>query len=279
MNSLFSHKNLTRLIIITSILGTCGCMANVTRYTAPTPLQPNITPLPPVLRDNSIALVVFDSRDVKIEGGHHEGLLQVRQPWIFGLSKEQRDILYGNAGEVAALAFALELKRQGVPLVAYKEWKGDIIKADLLISGRVDRIVINTFGRGTIEGFGSAGNYWEATVYISDIQVKDLRSGTVLWQGNINSYAKMDNSPAKLDWNMLTLGKKVLNGALGLQKVQTATTPMGVASAAEAYVRNWEGTYTFDRTDITPVEVASRYAAMQFLLDMGISQNPPTNFR
>ncbi len=244
-------------------------MANVTRYTAPSPLQPDPSPIPPILRDKNIALLVFDSRDVKIEGGHHEGLLQVRQPWVFGLSKEQRDLLYGNAGEVASLAFALELQRQGMPLVAYREWKGDVIKADLLLSGRVDRIVINTYGRGTIEGFGSAGDYWEATVYISDIQVKDVRSGTVLWQGNVKSYAKLENSPAKLDWNILTLGKKILNGALELQKVQTATTPMGVASAAEAYVRNWEGTYTLDRTDITPVEVAGRYAAMQFLLDAG----------
>jgi hypothetical protein len=53
-----------------------GCAANVTRSIPVTPVRPGI--------------VLFAYKDAKIEGGHHEGLLQVRQPWIFGISKAQK---------------------------------------------------------------------------------------------------------------------------------------------------------------------------------------------
>lgn len=262
-------QNCGKFVFLIILVGTYGCMANVTRSLPSTSLQPQLNPIPQKLKIARTAVVIFESQGTKIEGGHHEGLLQVRQPWLFGLSKEQRDVLYNNAGEVAALAFALELKRQGMSIVPYKEWSDEFVKqSDLLLTGRVDKVVINTYGRGTIEGVGSAGNYWEATVYISDIQLKDIKAEKVLWKGDLKSYAKLDNSPAKLDWDVLVLGKKLLNGALQFQKIQTSTSPLDMASAGESYVRNWEATYSMERPDITPVEVAARHAALQFLIEV-----------
>lgn len=262
-------QNLIRSIALLTVLWTYGCMANVTRYIPATPLQPPFANITKNIRDRRIAVMIFDSRDTRVEGGHHEGSLQVRQPWTFGLSKEDREVLYGKAGEVAALSFAVELERQGLSITPYSDWNPDYAKLnDLLLSGKVERVVLNTYGQGTIEGFGSAGNYWEATVYFSDIKLKETGSDRVIWEGELKSYAKLDNSPAKLDWNILTVVTKSLNGALKLQKIQAAANPLDAMSSTSSYINNWEATYNLERTDITPIEVAARHAVIQFLSEV-----------
>ena len=67
-----------------------GCAANVTRSIPVTPVRPGMVDIAPNLKSSRLGIVLFAYKDAKIEGGHHEGLLQVRQPWIFGISKAQK---------------------------------------------------------------------------------------------------------------------------------------------------------------------------------------------
>jgi len=249
-----------------------GCAANVTRSAPCTRLHPNRVQAPPLLSGCRLGVLQFDSENTKIEGGHHEGLLQVRQPWIFGISKEQKEMLYGNAGQVAALSFVSELKNQGLTVTLHKDVAGGSSQDfDLLLTGKVERVILNTYGHGTIEGFGSAGNYWEATVLFSDIQLKDMRSHKAFRVNDIQSYAKLEDSPAKLDWTMLTVAVKSLQGALYLHQMQTATSALTAVSKGKKYVETWKADYTLDDYVISPIEVAARHAAAQFLREVKLA--------
>jgi len=254
------------LLLALSLYLFSGCAANLTRSLPYTQVHPNKIDTAPCVKGSHLGILFFDSKEAEIEGGHHEGLLQVRQPWIFGLSKEQEEILYGNAGELAALSFASELKRQGMVVSLLKDGRDSSSNGyELLLTGKVKRVILNTYGHGTKEGFGSAGNYWEATVFFANIQLKDMQSNEVLWAGDIQGYAKLKDSPARLDWTMLTVAIKSLKGALYLQQMQAAASPLKAMSKAKGYVTNWEADYTVERYEISPIEVAARHAAAQFL--------------
>jgi len=246
-----------RLIASWVVVLLTGCMANRTRDLAVTPPPEPRSVLPPALQGQRIA-VSFDVQSTEIGGGHHEGLMQVRQPWIYGLSGEQKELLYGNAPQVAALAFSSELQNQGFQV--------DPAGAELLFSGTVKTVTLNTFGNGTVEGFGTAGNYWEATVVFTDLRLS--RAGKLLWQGGETAYAKLSPCPARLDWTLLTLLVKSLNGAVKLQALKKATGPQAIVAAAKGYLYNFEGTYTMDKTRTTPIDVAARLAAVQMLRRM-----------
>jgi hypothetical protein len=251
-----------------------GCAANVTRSLPYTQILPGIIDTAPYMKGSHLGIVPFDSRETEIGGGHHEGLLQVRQPWIFGLSKEQKETLYGNAGELAALSFASELKRQGIrmsPLKDSREPSSNGCK--LLLTGKVERVILNTYGHGTKEGYGSAGNYWEATVLFSNIELRDIQSNELLWAGDIKGYAKLENSPARLDWTMLTVAIKSLQAALYLQQMQAAASPLSAMSKGKSYVQTWEADYTIEPYEISPIEVAARHAAAQFLQNISALKN------
>jgi hypothetical protein len=254
------------LLLILGLHLLSGCAANVTRSRPFTQVRPDIIDIAPNLRSCRLGIVLFDHKDTKIEGGHHEGLLQVRQPWIFGISKAQKDMLYGNAGELAALSLASELKNQGLSVTLLEDVRATPLENfDLVLTGKVERVLLNTYGHGTKEGFGSAGNYWEATVFFSNIQLKDTQSDRVFRVDDIQSYAKLENCPAQLDWTMLTVAVKSLQGALLLYQIQTASSPLTVASKGKKYVETFKADYTVDKYVISPIEVAARHAAAQFL--------------
>lgn len=231
-----------------------GCMANSTRsqpvtelpLAAPTGARP--------FQGRSLDLRL-DLGGMKVEGGHHEGLMQVRQPWIFGLTKEQRATLYGQAGPVAVLAFATELKRLGARV--------EEGTPELELRGRLRTVVLNTYGKGTKEGFGSAGDYWEATVKFEGLELRDRRSGALLWAGPLEEYAKARPCPASLDWDLLTLSVKILSSSVALQTV--ATGGVAAIGAGKDYVQTFAADYTLDRTQVSPIEVAGRKAAQHFL--------------
>jgi len=252
------------LLLISYLLS--GCAANLTRSIPVTPIHPDIIGLEPRFKNIHLGIQLFENKDAKIEGGHHEGLFQVRQPWIFGISKAQKEALYGNAGQLAALAFASELKNQGFNVTLFEDGlKPDPNGHGLLLTGKVERIVLNTYGRGTKEGFGSAGDYWEASVYFSDIVLEDNISKKVYWSGNLQSYAKLENCPAKLDWTMLTLAVRIIKGSLYLYQMQTASSTLSALSKGKSYVKNWEAEYELEAYDVSPIEVAARHASAQLL--------------
>ena len=251
-----------------------GCAANITRSLPVTQVRPSMVDIAPNLKSSRLGIVLFAHKDAKIEGGHHEGLLQVRQPWIFGISKAQKDMLYGNAAELAALSFASELKNQGLFVTLLKDAR-DVSSnnSDLLLTGKVERVILNTYGHGTKEGFGSAGNYWEATVSFSNIKLTDVQSQKGFPVGDIQSYAKLENCPAQLDWTMVTVAVKSLKGALLLYQIQTASSPLTVASKGKKYVETFKADYTVDKYMISPIEVAARHAAAQFLQRIGVTMH------
>ena len=267
-----THRLLRVSLILLGVYVMSGCAANVTRSAPCTQLRPNMVQAPPLLKGCQLAVVQFDSENTKIDGGHHEGLLQVRQPWIFGISKEQKEMLYGNAGQLAALSFVSELKNQGLIVTLLKDMPGASSKDfDLMLTGKVERVILNTYGHGTKEGFGSAGDYWEATVLFSNIQLRDMRSNKVFKPDTIQSYAKLKDSPAELDWTMLTVAVKSLQGALYLYQMQTAASTLAAVTKGKKYVETWKADYTLDNYVISPIEVAARHAAAQFLQEVRLT--------
>ena len=267
-----THRLLRVSLILLGVYVMSGCAANVTRSAPCTQLRPNMVQAPPLLKGCQLAVVQFDSENTKIDGGHHEGLLQVRQPWIFGISKEQKEMLYGNAGQLAALSFVSELKNQGLIVTLLKDMPGASSKDfDLMLTGKVERVILNTYGYGTKEGFGSAGDYWEATVLFSNIQLRDMRSNKVFKPDTIQSYAKLKDSPAELDWTMLTVAVKSLQGALYLYQMQTAASTLAAVTKGKKYVETWKADYTLDNYVISPIEVAARHAAAQFLQEVRLT--------
>ncbi len=263
-------KRLFLSLLIFSLILLSGCAANPTRTVPATPHNAEQVSLPSLLKARHIGLHLFDYKDTEIKGGHHEGLLQVRQPWNFGLSAEEKAVLYDNAGEVAALAFAAELKKQGmnVTVLSHLDDSG-ALPFDLLLTGKVAQIVLNTYGRGTREGLGSAGNYWEATLLYSDIQLRNLRAGRIVWDGNIERYAKLENSPATLDWTNLTLAVNSLRGAMLLSQMQMSSSLLTGASKGKDYIENFEAEYSISDYTVSPIEVAARHAAVLFLQQIG----------
>lgn len=92
-----------------------------------------------------------------ISGQHFEGQWQVPQPWIFGLSTDQKDQLRFQASDLAAERLIAELKNAGLKILdsqsrsqKYELWTIEVTEVE-----------IDTYGNG-FHGFGSAGNYWKA---------------------------------------------------------------------------------------------------------------------
>jgi hypothetical protein len=233
-----------------------GCMANATRHTAVTTAPEVRRAVPEAVRGRRVA-VSMDVQGAQIKGGHHEGLMQVRQPWIFGLKTEQKALLYDNAPQVAALGFSSELQRQGLAV--------NPEDADYVLTAVLKTVTLNTYGHGTTEGYGSAGNYWEARVAFAEATLADARTGRVVARGPREGYAKHSPSPARLDWTMLDLLAKSLKGAMILHDLKTAKNPTGILTKGKDYLYNFEGTYTMDEVKETPIDLAARVAAASLL--------------
>lgn len=239
------------------MLALVGCMANRTRGLEVTVLPQASAREANPLNGRSLGLLL-EMDGIRIGGGHHEGLLQVRQPWIFGLTATQRAQLYDQAGPVAFLAFAAELKLQGV--------KVEESSPELELRGRLQRVDLHTYGKGTKEGFGSAGDYWEATLSLEDLELRERTTGRVLWRGRVEEYAKVKPCPASLDWDLLTLSLKILKGSVQLQTLPVS----GVAAlrAGNAYVHTFEADYRLDTSQVSPIEMAARKAAQKLLFEI-----------
>ncbi len=233
-----------------------GCMVNRTRDLPDTALRPNKYLLPSFLKGKAVK-VDLEYRFATVSGGHHEGPMQMRQPWFLGISKQQRSRLYESAGKVAGLAFILELKMQGLDV--------NPKKPDYLLTGNVGKVDLNTYGRGTTDGHGSAGNYWESTVRYSRMSFRDAKTDRILWEGSLTSYAKLSPSPVKLDLDMFTVVSKTLTGAIYLSSAMTTGLSLATISAAKSYLLDYDANYRVNSSKFTPIEIAGRQAAGTFL--------------
>lgn len=228
-----------------------GCASTRERPATPT------TPAAPIrgpLAGLTLVVETFTADTAQVGGGHHEGIAQVRQPWIWDLSAEQRTALYGDLKDVARYAFLDELKRLGLKLSLSPVGAKD----GLRLSGALRRVELNTYGRGLsgrFEGFGSAGDYWEARVAFADVSVYDRQRKEVVWQGAIEQYAKRPGSPAKLDythWDLL---------ANSLRMGLAGSDPGKLYDAVQAS----KADYTLAPTRDSPVEWAARLAARELV--------------
>jgi len=233
-----------------------GCMAGKTRSLP-------FTEYPPEEDINlgagkfTIEVNPFDISSTDIKGGHYEGLLQVRQPWIWGLSKEQKESLYGDLGNIVRYAIIDEFLRRNQRVII-PGYSAPTERIDYSITGAVRSVELNTYGQGTREGFGSAGNYWEATIEVSDIAIVRYSDRKKIWQGDVAQYCKLDGSPAKLDWTIFTVIRKSLENRVTLSK---GLTPVGIKKVVE----NSAGDYELGPINQSPVELAARLAALEIL--------------
>jgi hypothetical protein len=234
-----------------------GCMAGKTRSLPFTEFPPaDATPITHLKR-STIAIQPFDISSTEIAGGHHEGLLQVRQPWIWGLSKEQQEVLYGDLGNVVRYAIIDELLKRNQHVIILGQGF-QTRKPDYTVTGAVRSVELNTYGQGTREGFGSAGNYWEVTLELGDIVIVRSRDNAMVWKGEVTEYCKLPDSPAKLDWTIFTVLQKSLQEGLALSKGVTTGAIQDVVETSAA-------TYEIGPMQKNPVEIASRLAALEIL--------------
>jgi len=236
-----------RICLLLVLLFASGCM---TRSVPFTPVTISKISLPKEIRYKKFITRLPDISRTDISGGHHEGLLQVRQPGFFGLSGEQKKILYGNIAEIAGTSFLGELVYQKVNLTLVEDGQS-LPKADYMIYCNVNKVTLNTYGNGA-NGFGSAGNYWEAYVEL-EIVLENLRTRTKESFGKFTGYAKLDNSPAKLNWTVLDV--------LFKSAIATQQSLLG-------QVNTWRGDYSLEGRDISPVEIAGRLASDKWLLKL-----------
>lgn len=237
-----------RIALVALLFLLAGCAG--TRERPPTPTEP-APPLSGPLAGQTLVAEAFAIDATEVAGGHHEGLLQVRQPWIWDLSAEQRAALYGKLKDVARYAFLDELKRLGLQPTVGADAKA---RGGLELAGSLRRVELNTYGRGLsgrFEGFGSAGDYWEARVAFTDVRVLDRRRRDVVWQGDLDHYAKRPGSPAKLDYTHWDLLSKSLQ--IGL----AGRDPGKLYDA----IQGSKADYTLGPTRDNPVEWAARLAA------------------
>jgi hypothetical protein len=266
----FPTRSILHGLALGLALALAGCAGTGTREMPATEL-PAATPARGALAGQSLAAEGLAADAAEVSGGHHEGILQVRQPWIWGLSDEQKAALYGDAREIARLAFLDELKRHGLKV----RLDGDGGKAaGLALSGRLASIELNTYGRGLsgrFEGFGSAGDYWEARVRFVDLELREAKTGTALWRGDLARYAKRPDSPAKLEYshwdllaNSLRIGlagnnpRKLYDAVKGSGADYALAVPTTPAKPGEP------GGGKGSKPD-NPVELAARLAARDLL--------------
>jgi len=167
------------------------------------------------------------------------------------------------AGYGAALAFSHELQHQG--LVVNPEG------AAFTLAGTLEVVTLHTYGHGSKEGFGTAGNYWEAKVEFADLQLTETGTGRVLWRGGQEGYARLSPCPATMDWGMLTVLAKTLQSTMILVKMQTSLNPMGFKQLADTL----DGAYSVAEIQATPIDLAARVAAVDMLAKVAWPQGQP----
>ncbi len=69
---------------------------------------------------------------------------------------------------------------------------------DFALTGTVRSMEINTYGQGTWEGFGSAGNYWEATIRVTDIENVRYTDKKMIWLETSRSTANLRDARLNL---------------------------------------------------------------------------------
>ncbi|MBI4679493.1 MAG: hypothetical protein HY748_18120 [Elusimicrobia bacterium] len=259
------RATLRRASVIWLAAACCGCMANRTRMLPVTPVVPEKAAVPAALENRRVA-VFLEFRSAKVSGGHHEGRLQGRQPSGYGLSRDQRKGLYGNAPQAAALSFTAELRRQGVDAYWSDGAAAGRDAQDRRLFGRVDRVALNTYGGGTKEGFGSAGDYWEASLDLV-LSLRQGEDGAVVWEGPLSSYAKLDPCPVRWEWSLWGLFLRSMEDSLS--ELAKTSAPKGLAAVMAGGSSAWENAYRVDPAEVTPIEVAARHAAVEFLRVLG----------
>ncbi len=225
-----------------------ACANNATRHTPVTPMEPPRVEVPRFLREVPVA-VELEVGATEISGAHHEGLLQVKQPGLFGLSDEQKQQLYGSAKELTVLGVIAELKRQGLDVRL-----GTASADGAKIAGRVGRITLNTYGDG-IGGFGSAGDYWEARLELDGVTL--WRRGGTRELGRIEAYAKLSPSPAKMGW------AAALQSIIAMAQIMASMAQLAAGSISGTSFPAM--TYDLETTPHSPVEIAGRHAAAEIL--------------
>ncbi len=178
--------------------------------------------------------LLFVPLSEQVAGSHHEGLLKVPQPWIFGLSADQKLLLRHNAQSMAYQSFIDELRRLGVEVSEKPE------KNETVWTLQLNELRIDTFGDGW-KGFGSAGNYWEARLGVS---VRDKNSKSF----EISSLAVSSPAPAKMD------AMTFVNMFVYFAKPSLLNLP--------------SASYALDLSQTNPVENAARLAARDFKMHL-----------
>ncbi len=271
------------VVVISAILALQGC--GTTRDVPFTAAQLG-APGPSALKGVVVYAQGLRTDATVVSGGHHEGIAQVRQPWIWGISGEQREALYGDLKTIARYAFLDELRRLGLVVRVLPPPKDPgaawALRADLV------GVELNTYGRGLsgrFEGFGSAGNYWEAKVSLAHMAVLDQTQGSTVWQGDIAQYAKLPDSPVKLEMNEIDLLANSLRagvaGADPLKVVDTtlkskasyAVSPINANANAKTNTNNITNT-----SPSNPVELAARLAARELVQHLA-THAPPASKR
>jgi hypothetical protein len=243
---------MTRFILLfVIVIFTNGCS---TRSLPQTTLDNKKISLPEIYKNTPVYFSGFDSNGTEVDVSHYDGILQTKQFWFAAPTKEQKNLLKDAAFSLINIGFASEIISQGLHIENENTNATDLSKG-IRINGHIQKILIKTYGDG-FGGYGSAGDYWEAYLYLDKLEVIFLDTKTTKHIAPIQSYAKINGTPIKL--GSFTDG---LIFAAKLASLAFTTLPQLAYDSSNIVIPP----YKLDNTKQAPIEIAAKISARAFL--------------
>jgi len=240
------------ILLVAIVIFTSGCG---TKSLPQTVLDNKKISLPEIYKNTPIYFSGFDSNKTEVDVSHYDGILQTKQFWFAAPTKEQKNLLKDAAFSLINTGFASEIINQGLHIE--NENATDPSKG-IKINGHIQKILIKTYGDG-FGGYGSAGDYWEAYLYLDKLEVVFLDTNTIKYISPIQSYAKINGTPIKL--GSFTDG---LVFAAKLASLAFTTLPQLAYDSSNIVIPP----YKLDNTKQAPIEIAAKISARTFLLEI-----------
>jgi hypothetical protein len=273
---LHSHISIRRLIIVllistTSLLS--GCASNLTRFTDYTPYSPPHESCAP-LCNVEMQFTLFDMTQMDVTVALYGGLLQVRQPLSMLLNQEDQMKIREGAPQAVLYGFVNELTSRGFKVTIRSPEEtadADPPPGWARVSCDLEALRLDIFDPG-MSGFGSAGDYSEATV--------NLRSFSVRFQGvdypisltKENFKAKTKGSLLAYTWSF---GDFVFHMAKAAAKIVTIGESSIIAKGVNRSLEIELPEMRIQEGKMSPVELAARLAAIDFIEALHAQLPPP----
>lgn len=228
------------LILLPILFLLYGCTESITETVVP----PSNYAAAPGLKGVVIYAEPCSADNAELKVSHYEGLMKVPQPTFFGgMPKADRDRIKDMSVQIAQYNLLMPLEKSGA---VFKKYSPDIKmeRNSVRLLCSIKKIRVGIYDNG-YDGFGSAGNYWEADTDFDGLSI--IKNGKSAELEPISSHGQLKNAP---------VNPGTLMDAL-IISVKIAKNPIG-----EAFALN-DIDYHLDTSAKSPVEIASYLAGIE----------------